>query len=97
MTEPDLARTVLVVEDHDLNRQLLTMLVEQQGQRALAAGSIAEVRARLGDELDRHLPLQLFIEGQIYEAKRPAPQLLANGVATDANRHLLLLVASRRS
>jgi CheY-like chemotaxis protein len=62
VTDPDLVRTVLVVEDHDLNRQLLTMLVEQQGQRALAAGSVAEVRARLTEAvpdiilMDVHLP-----------------------------------------
>jgi CheY-like chemotaxis protein len=58
----DPGKTVLVVEDHDLNRQLMTMLVEQQGHRALPAGSVAEVRARLAEAvpdvilMDVHLP-----------------------------------------
>ena len=39
-----MSRTVLVVEDHDLNRQLLTMLVEGEGHTVLQAASVAEVR-----------------------------------------------------
>jgi two-component system cell cycle response regulator DivK len=58
----ELAKTVLVVEDHDLNRQLLSMLVEQQGHTAVPAASVAEVRERLAETvpelilMDVHLP-----------------------------------------
>jgi len=44
-------RTVLIVEDHDLNRQLLTMLVEGEGHRTLQAASVAEVHRQLADEV----------------------------------------------
>ncbi|MBI5103387.1 MAG: response regulator [Solirubrobacterales bacterium] len=44
-----MTRTVLVVDDHDLNRQLLTMLVAAEGHAVVEAASVAEVRARVAD------------------------------------------------
>jgi CheY-like chemotaxis protein len=42
-------RSVLVVEDHDLNRQLLTMLVAGEGHAVQEAASVADVRAVLAE------------------------------------------------
>jgi len=53
---------VLVVDDHDLNRRLITMMLEDDGHRVLGAGSVRDVHARLAEELpevilmDIHLP-----------------------------------------
>ncbi|QEC46400.1 response regulator [Baekduia soli] len=44
-----MTKTILVVEDHDLNRQLLTMLVEGEGHRVIAAATITEVQQRLAE------------------------------------------------
>lgn len=46
-----MARTVLVVEDHDANRQMLVMLVEMEGHRVLGAASIAQARQRLAEQV----------------------------------------------
>jgi CheY-like chemotaxis protein len=57
-----MSKTVLVVEDHDLNRQLLTMLVEGEGHEVLEAASVADVHARVAEAvpdvilMDVHLP-----------------------------------------
>jgi two-component system cell cycle response regulator DivK len=42
-------KRVLVVEDHDLNRQLLTMLVESEGHHVTEATTVAEVHEQLRD------------------------------------------------
>lgn len=47
----DGGRDVLVVEDHDLNRRLLTMLVEGDGHTVRQAASVAEVRARVAEAI----------------------------------------------
>jgi CheY-like chemotaxis protein len=44
-----MSRTVLVVEDHDLNRQLLVMLVEADGHSVIEAATVADVHRRLAD------------------------------------------------
>jgi CheY-like chemotaxis protein len=46
-----MTKTVLIVEDHELNRQLLTLLVEREGHRVLEAGSVAEVHACLAEQV----------------------------------------------
>jgi CheY-like chemotaxis protein len=57
-----MSKTVLVVEDHELNRQLLTMLVAGEGHDVLEAGSVAEVHEQLAGAvpdvilMDVHLP-----------------------------------------
>jgi CheY-like chemotaxis protein len=53
---------VLVVEDHELNRRLITMMLEEEHHRVEGAGTVAEVRARLERAvpdvilMDVHLP-----------------------------------------
>ena len=44
-----MTKTVLVVEDHDLNRQLMTMLVEGEGHAVIEAASVADVHARVAE------------------------------------------------
>jgi CheY-like chemotaxis protein len=44
-----MTKQVLVVEDHDLNRKLLTMLVQSEGHRVSEATTVAEVHERLRD------------------------------------------------
>ena len=44
-----MSRLVLVVDDHDLNRRMLTLLLEMAGHRVVQAASAAEVRARMAD------------------------------------------------
>jgi CheY-like chemotaxis protein len=57
-----MGRTVLIVEDHHLNRQMLRMLVAADGHEVLEAGSAAEVDERLAQRtpdvilMDVHLP-----------------------------------------
>lgn len=46
-----MSRTVLVVEDHDANRQMIGMLVEMEGHRVLQAATIAQARAQLEQEV----------------------------------------------
>jgi CheY-like chemotaxis protein len=43
-------KNVLIVEDHDLNRQLLTMLVEGEGHSVMEAASVADVHVRLAEQ-----------------------------------------------
>jgi two-component system, cell cycle response regulator DivK len=43
------SRLVLVVDDHDLNRRMLTMLLEMDGHRVVQAASAGEVRARMAE------------------------------------------------
>jgi CheY-like chemotaxis protein len=53
---------VLVVEDHELNRRLITMMLEEDEHRVDGAGSVSEVRAQVAREvpevilMDIHLP-----------------------------------------
>jgi two-component system cell cycle response regulator DivK len=42
-----MSRFVLVVDDHDLNRRMLCMLLEMEGHRVVQAADGAEVRARM--------------------------------------------------
>jgi two-component system cell cycle response regulator DivK len=44
-----MSRLVLVVDDHDLNRRLLAMLLETEGHRVVQAANVAEVRARMAE------------------------------------------------
>jgi CheY-like chemotaxis protein len=44
-----MSRLVLVVDDHDLNRRMLTMLLEMEGHRVLQAADGAQVRARMAE------------------------------------------------
>src|SRR3954466_16255788 len=42
-----MSRLVLVVDDHDLNRRMLSMLLEMAGHRVVEAADGAEVRAQM--------------------------------------------------
>jgi CheY-like chemotaxis protein len=44
-----MSRLVLVVDDHDLNRRMLTLLLEMAGHRVVQAASAAEVRERMAE------------------------------------------------
>ncbi len=57
-----MSRTVLIVEDHDLNRQMLRMVVAAEGYEVVEATTAAEVAERLAERIpdvilmDIHLP-----------------------------------------
>jgi two-component system, cell cycle response regulator DivK len=44
-----MSATVLVVEDHDLNRRLLTMLVEGEGHVVQEAATLADVQRQVAE------------------------------------------------
>jgi CheY-like chemotaxis protein len=43
------SRLVLVVDDHDLNRRMLAMLLEMEGHRVVQATDGGDVRARMAE------------------------------------------------
>jgi CheY-like chemotaxis protein len=52
---------VLVVDDHEPNRRLLTMLLETEGHRVLGAGSVAETH----EQLASHVPDAILMDVQL--------------------------------
>jgi CheY-like chemotaxis protein len=52
---------VLVVDDHEPNRRLLTMLLETEGYRVLGAGSVAETH----QQLESHVPDAILMDVQL--------------------------------